>query len=107
MNTASLYHSRFFGVASYGTGVRFDTVEVRGSSPLVPAISSITYSSITYGRPLSTLGWRWRRGGELIIEKTSLRLLFRSSGSSRLCLGVILHLDRKSTRLNSSHANIS
>ena len=38
MNTAPNYHSRFFGVASSRTGSRFDTVEVRSSSLLVPTI---------------------------------------------------------------------
>jgi hypothetical protein len=38
MNTACKYHSDFFGVASSRTGSRFDTVEVRSSSLLVPTI---------------------------------------------------------------------
>jgi hypothetical protein len=36
MNTAPDYHLSFFGVASSRTGSRFDTVEVAGSSPVVP-----------------------------------------------------------------------
>ena len=38
MNAAPGYHSGFFGVASSRTGSRFDTVEVAGSSPVVPTI---------------------------------------------------------------------
>ena len=33
MNITSRYHSGFFGVALFRTGMRFDTVEVWGSSP--------------------------------------------------------------------------
>ena len=39
MDTASTYHSGSFVVASSRTGSRFDTVEVRSSSLLVPTIS--------------------------------------------------------------------
>jgi hypothetical protein len=39
MNTASQCYSDFFGVAPSRTGSRFDTVEVRSSSLLVPTIS--------------------------------------------------------------------
>jgi len=39
MNTGSRCYSRFFGVAPSSTGERFDTVEVRSSSLLVPTIT--------------------------------------------------------------------
>jgi hypothetical protein len=39
MDTARKHHSTLFGVASSLTGARFDTVEVRSSSLLVPTIS--------------------------------------------------------------------
>ncbi len=39
MNIAPPCYSGFFGVASSRTGERFDTVEVRSSSLLVPTIS--------------------------------------------------------------------
>src|SRR5882672_11884585 len=42
MNTASQCDSLFFSVASSRTGLRFDTVEVWGSSPHVPTIFSPT-----------------------------------------------------------------
>jgi hypothetical protein len=42
MNTAPLCYSDFFGVAWSRTGLRFDTVEVWGSSPHVPTISFYT-----------------------------------------------------------------
>ena len=38
INIASSYHLDFFGVASSRTGSRFDTEEVRGSSPPGPTI---------------------------------------------------------------------
>src|SRR5580692_315627 len=38
MNTARSYHSAFFGIMSPRTGARFDVVEVRSSSHLVPTI---------------------------------------------------------------------
>jgi hypothetical protein len=43
INTAVNYHLDFFGVASCRTGLRFDTVEVWGSSPHGPTIFSSTY----------------------------------------------------------------
>ena len=43
MNTASVYHSRFLGVASYKRGAGFDTVEVGGSNPPVPTTFQRTY----------------------------------------------------------------
>jgi hypothetical protein len=41
MNIASSYDLTFFGVAPYRTGLRFDTVEVWGSSPHEPTICLI------------------------------------------------------------------
>jgi len=38
MNTGFFYHSDFFGVASCRMVLRFDTVEVWGSSPHGPTI---------------------------------------------------------------------
>jgi len=64
MNTAPAYRCISFGTVRLHIGQGIDTVEVRGSSPLVPTISSSTYS-----RSLSPLGRRWRRGGGFIIEK--------------------------------------
>jgi hypothetical protein len=52
MNTALPCYSDFFGVASSRTGSRFDTVEVRSSSLLVPTISFFQYSRAF--RPLLT-----------------------------------------------------
>ena len=46
MNTAYPCYSDFFGIASSRTGLRFDTVEVWGSSPHVPTISSIRLERI-------------------------------------------------------------
>jgi hypothetical protein len=40
INTASSYHSDFFGVAPSPKGFGFDTVEVCGSSPHGPTIST-------------------------------------------------------------------
>ena len=44
--TVNRCYSRFFGVAHSRTGSRFDTVEVAGSSPVVPTIFSIALERI-------------------------------------------------------------
>ena len=46
MNTARDCHSDFFGVASSLRGSRFDTVEVRSSSLLVPTISFQRFGAV-------------------------------------------------------------
>jgi hypothetical protein len=52
MDTARKHHSTFFGVASSLTGARFDTVEVRSSSLLVPTIFSAIAAWILRIQPL-------------------------------------------------------
>ena len=46
MDIGSPYHLRSLGVAPSDSGLRFDTVEVRSSSLLVPTIFSITYGKV-------------------------------------------------------------
>src|ERR1022692_4842697 len=65
----------------------FDTVEVRSSSLLVPTIYLIHLQPTAFSAWPAMASPRRTHNRE-----ASLRLLFRSSGSGRLRLGVILHL---------------
>src|SRR3712207_7017538 len=71
-----------------------------------PRSTLFPYTTLFRSRGLATAGWA-KKDDELTLLDGERRTVYGRSLGLRKGFGQVLDLDRKSTRLNSSHANIS